>query len=178
MMPAKIREIQFLWIWPLQSILSSPAAANASLKPQITRGLNKPGVFRDLGFWLMQKDGFTWDAWCYSCHQLTTASVDYECTAATPFSELLQCMYSFSKWDHFCFCFVLKFSPVNFCGSGADSQATLVSLRQDCQTSWGGVGVGVVLHYVGLLGSLNDSVLANRARSQVTGHTWRLIKVT
>lgn len=116
----------------------------------------------------MQKDGFTWDAWCYSCHQLTTASVDYECTAATPFSELLQCMYSFSKWDHFCFCFVLKFSPVNFCGSGADSQATLVSLRQDCQTSWGGGGV---LHYVGLLGSLNDSVLANRARSQVTGHT-------
>lgn len=50
MMPAKIREIQFLWIWPLQSILSSPAATNASLKSQITRGLNKPGVFRDLGF--------------------------------------------------------------------------------------------------------------------------------
>lgn len=49
MMPAKIREIQFLWIWPLQSILSSPAAMNASLKSQITRSLN------------IQESSETWD---------------------------------------------------------------------------------------------------------------------
>lgn len=35
--------------------------------------------------------------------------------------------------------FVLKFSPVNCCDSGADSQATQVSLQQDCPDSCGGL---------------------------------------
>lgn len=108
------------------------------LKSQITRVLNKPGVFGDLAFQLMQ-DGFSWGAWCHSCDQLTPASVEYERMAMTRFFELPQCTHRFAKWDHFCFSFALKFCPLNCCVSGADSQATQVSLQQDCPDSWGGV---------------------------------------
>lgn len=70
MMQVKFKEISLLYRFAFTGYLFtfSPAALNASLGPQRTRGLNKPGVFRDQAFRLMQEAGFAWDAWCHSCH--------------------------------------------------------------------------------------------------------------
>lgn len=60
-MQGKATEVQGFMDLAL-SVLSSPAAKNGSLMSQIRRGLNKPGVSRDLAFGLMLEDGFAWDA--------------------------------------------------------------------------------------------------------------------
>lgn len=103
------------------SVPSSPAAENGSLMSQIRRGLDRPGVFRDLAFGLMLEEGFAWDAGAITVtHE--PLFVGCECMAGT---LLLSCQNAHKAFQTpFLLLLSLKFSPINSCSPGADSQAT------------------------------------------------------
>lgn len=108
------------------NVPSSPAAKNGSLMSPIRRGLNKQGVFRDLAFGLMLEGGFAWDA---GARTVTNEPLFVGCECMAVMGFFLSCQNVHKAFQRlFLLLLSLKFSPGNSCSSGADSQATWVSL--------------------------------------------------